>query len=188
MAENLNVSRFRNGDTIPEAISEEEWRTSGDEGKPAWCYYDNDPENGKEYGKIYNWYAVNDPRGLAPEGWHITSDEEWIMLADYLGGEDVAGDKMKSIGAQYWVRLDGSDEYWDRQDAATNESGFSGLPGGVRIWWGTFSLIGNYGGWWSSTENDAASVWYRYLKFGDGSANRNANEKGNGFSVRCLRD
>jgi uncharacterized protein (TIGR02145 family) len=93
---NLDVITFRNGDTIPEAKTNEEWKKAGEEGKPAWCYYDNDPENGKKYGKLYNWYAVNDPRGLAPKGWHVPSDAEWIVLIDYLGGEEVAGTKMKS--------------------------------------------------------------------------------------------
>ena len=86
--ENLNVDKFRNGEIIPEAKSEEEWIEAGDNKKPAWCYYNNDPSNGTKYGKLYNWYAVNDPRGLAPEGWHIPSDKEWDVLTNYLGELD----------------------------------------------------------------------------------------------------
>ena len=93
---NLDVDRFRNGDPIPHAQTEEEWLYAGENGQPAWCYYDNDPKNGKKYGKLYNWYAVNDYRGLAPKGYHIPSDEEWSVLTRFLGGVYIAGDKMKS--------------------------------------------------------------------------------------------
>jgi uncharacterized protein (TIGR02145 family) len=86
MVENLKVSTFRNGDVIPEAKSREEWKIAGTEREPAWCYYDNDPANDDNYGKLYNWYAVNDPRGIAPEGWNVPSDDEWQLLIDYLGG------------------------------------------------------------------------------------------------------
>jgi len=95
-AKNLDVSSFRNGDAITEAKTTAEWTAAGEQGKPAWCYYENDPANGAKYGKLYNWYAVNDPRVLAPKGWHMPSDEEWTILTDYLGGENGAGTKMKS--------------------------------------------------------------------------------------------
>ncbi|MBK7446999.1 MAG: fibrobacter succinogenes major paralogous domain-containing protein [Ignavibacteria bacterium] len=93
MSENLEVSVFRNGDLIPEAQKDSEWKNAGDSGKPAWCHYKNNPANGKKYGKLYNWYAVNDSRGLAPEGWHIPSDTEWTELINYL--RENAGSKMK---------------------------------------------------------------------------------------------
>lgn len=96
MAENLNVDRFRNGDLIPQAKSDEEWKAAGENGKPAWCFYDNNPKNGEKFGKLYNWYTVSDPRGLAPKGWHIPSDKEWTVLTEYLGGGEKAGAKMKS--------------------------------------------------------------------------------------------
>ncbi len=95
MTKNLDVSTFRNGDTIPEIKDGYEWERAGKEGRPAWCYYDNDTSYGRRYGKLYNWYAVNDPRGLAPVGYHIPSDQEWTMLTDYLGLN--AGSKMKSV-------------------------------------------------------------------------------------------
>ena len=86
--ENLNTGKFRNGDNIPEAKTNLEWETAGNEKKPAWCYYNNDPANAKKYGKLYNWYAVKDARGLAPEGYHIASTEEWDALSSYLANLD----------------------------------------------------------------------------------------------------
>ncbi len=95
MTRNLDVDRFQNGDLIPNIESNEEWKKAGENAQPAWCYYDNDPENGKKYRKLYNWFAVNDPRGLAPEGSHITSQKEWNILVEFLGGFKIAGLKMK---------------------------------------------------------------------------------------------
>ena len=96
IASNLNVTHFRNGDVIPEAKTEEEWIKAGKSGSPAWCYYDNDPENGKKYGKLYNWYAIGDKRGLVPEGWHVSANADWRTLIKNLLGVDVAGVKLKS--------------------------------------------------------------------------------------------
>ena len=97
MTQNLKVAHFRNGDSVPYAKTAEEWEKAGKEQKPAWCYYNNDPANDSKYGKLYNWYAVNDPRGLAPAGWHIPSDVEWKQLTDFIGGNQAAGKKLKSI-------------------------------------------------------------------------------------------
>ena len=124
MTKNLDVATFRNGDPIPQAKTDEEWEKAGENQQPAWCYYDNDPANGAKYGKLYNWYAVNDSRGLAPVGYHIPSDAEWTILTDFLGGEKVAGTKMKST--DFWADYEGN------SGNGTNESGFSGLPGGYR--------------------------------------------------------
>src|SRR5665811_638068 len=179
MSANLNVSHFRNGDIIPEAEGANEWKKAGNEGRPAWCYYDNDPINGRSYGKLYNWYAVHDPRGLAPYGWHVPSTFEWYNLSDYLGGEGVAGDKMKSTSG------------WDSNGYGTNVSGFAGLPGGVRFNVdGTFGAVGSHGYWWSSTElsTSTTNAWDRILVYGSGGVTRNDNDKQDGFSVRCLRD
>lgn len=88
MAKNLDVSKFLNGDLIPQAQSAEAWEEAGENAQPAWCYYDNNPENGKIYGKLYNWYAVNDRRGICPQGWHVPSDTEWTKLINYLGGKN----------------------------------------------------------------------------------------------------
>ena len=112
MAENLNVSHFRNGDVIPEIEDNTAWDQASSDGKPAWCYYADDSVNGRHYHKLYNWYAVSDPRGLAPDGWHVPSTLEFTTLTDYLGGEDIAGGKMKTnLG-------------WDNKGNGTNESGF----------------------------------------------------------------
>jgi len=175
-SKNLDVDTFRNGDPIPHAETEEQWKQAGENGKPAWCYNKNDPANGKKYGKLYNWHAVNDPRGLAPEGWHVPSDDEWEILVDHLGGKDIAGTKMKSTGG------------WKNDGNGTNESGFSGLPGGYRDFLGTFSGIGKDGYWWSSTELRTYSAWTCYLYYFNGIVSRNDYDKKNGFSVRCLRD
>ena len=94
--ENLNVAKFRNGDAIPEAKTDEEWQQASANEYPAWCYYNNNKKNAKKYGKLYNWYAVNDPRGLAPEGWHIPSNDDWEGLIYFLGGYEMAGLKIKS--------------------------------------------------------------------------------------------
>jgi len=214
MKENLNVSTFKNGDPIPEVKTDEEWERAGELKQPAWCYYDNDPKNGTKYGKLYNWYAVNDPRGLAPSGYHVPTDEEWTILTDYLGGEDVAGTKMKSTSgwenwidylicancknwnAEYRSNKRGCDVCQDtryhgtksRSGNGTNSSGFNGLPGGGRNFIGAFYNIGEYGYWWSSTEFDTNSAWYRDLNYGSGIVFRNNYFKKNGFSVRCLRD
>jgi len=186
MTKNLDVTTFRNGDPIPEAKTDEEWAKAGENKQPAWCYYDNDPANGAKYGKLYNWYAVIDSRGLAPVGYHIPTDAEWSTFINYLdpnadGGNNnnTAGGKMKSTGTQYWQSTNTD---------ATNESGFSGLPGGFRYGNGTFDGFGSYGGWWSSTEDDATSAWNRDLGYYGGSVLRGYNGKRYGFSVRCLRD
>lgn len=180
MTRNLDVSTFRNCDTIPEAKTECEWKAYDQAGKPAWCYYNNDPANGAKYGKLYNWYAVSDPRGLAPKGWHVPSDVEWAVLIDYLGGEKGwPGYKMKSkLG-------------WDGGGNGTNSSGFSGLPGGYRYEYGSFYGIGHLGYWWSSTED---TTYYQDLALARPLFNmndevfRNFPNKGWGCSVRCLRD
>jgi uncharacterized protein (TIGR02145 family) len=173
---NLNVSTFKNGDAIPEVKTDEAWVKAGEEGEPAWCYYNNDPKNGNKYGRLYNWYAVTDPRGLAPSGWHIPSDAEWTTLTDNLG-DVAAGHKMKSqVG-------------WRDNGNGSNRSGFSGLPGGGRFFNGAFNNIGNNGGWWSSTEASTGSAWFRYLDYINGIVSRNDYYgKTDGFSVRCLRD
>lgn len=166
MTTNLDVNEFRNGDPIPEAKTAEEWRIAAKRKKPVWCYYDNDPVKGEKYGKLYNWYAVNDSRGLAPEGWHIPSDGEWSELSPYLGGEYAAGE------VNYRQTVD--------------DVGFSDLPSGRRLFDGTFEGIGEYGIWWSKTDGIFSTVWIRDMT--NGILYRYTNSKENGFSVRCVRD
>ncbi|MBP7563916.1 MAG: fibrobacter succinogenes major paralogous domain-containing protein [Candidatus Cloacimonetes bacterium] len=143
---------------------------------PAWCYYTSDTEYGKRYGKIYNWYAVIDPRGLSPEGWHVPSDIEWNELEKYLGANDI-GTKIKSPNG------------WQNDGNGTNDSGFNGLPGGYRYSSdGSFNNCGDYGYWWSSTGNLSNDAWYRVLSCFDSKIGRYAGNKRTGFSVRCVRN
>lgn len=174
MTRNLNVSRYRNDDPIPQVQDPSAWAalTTG-----AWCYYENNTVNGTTYGKLYNWYAVNDPRGLAPTGYHVPSDGEWTTLTTFLGGESVAGGKMKAT------------TLWNSPNTgATNSSGFTGLPGGIRNRFGSIFDIGFNGNWWSSSEGGAAFAWARRLVYNYSIAYRLTGYKENGFSVRCLRD
>jgi uncharacterized protein (TIGR02145 family) len=176
MSKNLDVAFYRNGDPIPQVSDSTAWvgLTTG-----AWCYYNNDPKQGNKYGKLYNWYAVNDPRGLAPQGWHIPSEAEWATLETTLGGDALAGGKMKEPGTLNWTTPN---------TGAENSSGFAGLPGANRSFNGVFNLVGTNGNWWSSTELNSTSAWYRYLVFLGGNLYRSFNIKQSGFSVRCIRD
>ena len=170
---NLDVSKFRNGEAIPLAKTNAEWELAGDNKQPA--YYENKGENGTTYGKLYNWFAVNDPRGLAPSGYHIPTDAEWTILTDYLGGESIACTKMKS--KRGWHKSVGN---------GTNTSGFAALPGGYRDYYGNFRYIGIYASWWSSSENGGGDARYRYMD--NNSVKENYHSLYNGLSVRCIKD
>jgi uncharacterized protein (TIGR02145 family) len=176
MTENLNVSHFRNGDLILEAKTNEEWKKALADHKPAYCYYNDFSGYARTYGKLYNWYAVIDPRGLAPTGWHVPSDFQWTVLIGKFGGNNVAGGKMKST----WG--------WSNNDNGTNESGLTCLPGGQRKLDGTFINLGGAGYWWSSSESDTNNAWTLTLDDYYGSIYRNSFLKGLGLSVRCFRD
>ncbi len=176
MAENLRTTTYANGDPIPNVTDDNQW---GDLTTGAWVHYNNDSQYENPYGKLYNWYTVVDPRNVCPTGWHVPTDAEWTVLIDYLGGNSVAGGKMKSTGTQYWE---------SPNTGATNESGFSGLPGDRRTSDGSFGQIGSLGYWWSSTEHSTTNAWLRYLGFVDDDVHKYSNDKLNGFSVRCLRD
>ena len=169
MAKNLNTGRFRNGDIIPEAKTDKEWERAGREGKPAWCYYDNDPENGKKYGRLYNWYAVNDPRGLAPEGWHIPTKAELETLASSAGNNSNA---LKASG----------------QGTGTNATGFSALLAGYRDYGGYFGSLARYTNYWSSTVYDASDAYYMHLNYDDSGISRGSFYRSFGFSIRCVED
>lgn len=180
IAENLNVDKFRNGDPIPQAKTDEEWIDAGINKQPVWCYYKNDPANGVKYGKLYNWYAVNDSRGLAPEGWHIPTNEEWKGLIDYLGGNNIAGGKMKSTV--------GWNPYFNQPETATNESGLSGLPGGFRLYDGRMEDIGSECYWWSSTESLSTTAYHLTLSNIGNYVSPIDRKKEYGMSVRCTKD
>jgi uncharacterized protein (TIGR02145 family) len=192
MIENLNVTTFSNGDPIPEAKTKEEWDKAGVEGRPAWCYYKNNEENGKKFGKLYNWYAANDSRGLAPIGWHIPSDKEWDKLVEYL--KENQGLKMKS--AINW------DEFGDKNEL--NISGFMGLPGGIRDCDGSFDILRGeglfffgmniIGCWWSnnrlspSEELNLPFGSYRGLSVRSNDLLQSTYLKSVGLSVRCVKN
>ena len=179
MTTNLAVTHYRNGDKIPQVKTKAAWHalTTG-----AWCWYNNDSATGAVYGKLYNWYAVNDPRGLAPTGWHVPSDLEWDTLSAYLGHN--AGGKLKDTGT-----IEAGTGLWYAPNAgATNKTGFTGLPGGFRSSNGSFYYIGNNGYWWSSAESNTINAWNCILNYTIGNIYRNTSHKRLGFSVRCLRD
>ena len=177
MKQNLKTSHYRNGDPIPEITSMSLWSslTSG-----AWCWFNNDSvKNAAIYGKLYNWYAINDPRGLAPKGWHVPSEVELATLSLSLGGDLVAGRKLKESGTSHWTTPNAG---------ATNSSGFTGLPGGYCSKEGIFDNIGRYGVWWSSAERSSNLAWYRSLNYSLEDFSGDNDDKRYGFSVRCLRD
>ncbi len=176
ISKNLNMSTFVNGEPIPEAKTAGDWVNASDKKQPAWCYYNNDPSNGSSYGKLYNWYAVNDPRGLAPKGWHIPSDEEWTLMITNLGGESVAGSTIKSTSG------------WNSNGNGSNASGFNGLPGGFRYSIGKFSEVGKSSYWWSSTAFNAGSAGCLNLFNYNDRVSKSHDYKGCGFSVRCIKD
>ncbi len=175
LASNLKTTRYRNGDLILNSTVHTTWLTltSG-----AWCNYENLVSNGTVYGHLYNWYAVNDSRGLAPAGWHVPNEAEWETLIAYLGGETVAGGKLKEIGTNHWQ---------NPNSEATNESGFTALPGGVSNTseWN----INVYGYWWSATSYSSTQAWYRYIYAQNSYVTKlHDNSKTMGLSVRCIKD
>ena len=178
MLRNLDVSKYRNGDDIPQVTDATTWAslTTG-----AWCYYENNSANGTVYGKLYNWFAVNDPRGLAPSGWHVASHTEWGTLQTCLGTDP--GGKIKEEGTSHWLFPN---------TGATNSSGFTALPGGLRggnIDGGDFSGIGKNANWWTSTEIDAALAHTRFVVYTNTFlAFPGFYFKSGGNSVRCVRD
>jgi uncharacterized protein (TIGR02145 family) len=176
---NLNVTRYRNGDIIPQVTDPTQWQTLT---TGAWCYYENLSSNGITYGKLYNWYAVTDSRGLAPIGFHIPTETEWDTMLLCLGDTGVAGGKMKEIGTTHWS---------NPNTEATNSSGFTGLPAGSRSGnSGGFGTIGNNTTWWGVSES-TSNPNYAFtcgLQFNYEFASRNIHPKNYGFSVRCIKD
>ena len=165
MAVNLDVATFRNGDPIPEAKTAEEWLAAYRTESPAWCYYNNVPKNGQEYGRLYNWYAVNDPRGIAPAGWHVPTDAEWQTLIASCGGMGAAFSKLKSV------------------------EGFAALPAGARYYKdASFNHKGNITFWWSASKNDKWNAWYHAMHFGYQQVGRDKGGINTGHSVRCVKN
>lgn len=176
MAENLKVTRYRNGDMIPGIKDDSAWAqlSSG-----AYCHYNNDSSYIAGYGKLYNWYAINDSRGIAPAGWHIPTEEELATLMDHLQGDTIAAGKMKSTGTSQWLLPN---------KGATNESGWAALPGGYRLDNGTWHTMGSNGYWWSTTRSYEIYAWTPRLYTGFADVKREPWYEKYGFAVRCIKD
>jgi uncharacterized protein (TIGR02145 family) len=210
MAENLNAATFRNGDPIPEVKTFEEWQKAGENHQPAWCYYDfrkiqDDPINGAKYGKLYNWYAVNDPRGLAPEGWHVSTDDDWTTLSNTVGGKEKAGYKLKSRTG--WIDWNFENSNDNNRGNGIDLYGFNALPGGEIVWASSFlpyfgiAPIGLLGSFWTSTQtkNEEATNVLQAFSFNLHSQGltdalsidyikREVSWCNHGHSVRCVKD
>ncbi|MFC2100641.1 FISUMP domain-containing protein [Bacteroidota bacterium] len=176
LAENLRTSVYNNGTPIDKVLNDTIWSNLS---TGAYCWYNNDSVTYENmYGKLYNWYAIN-TGNLCPIGWHIPSYAEWKKLTNYLGGDSIAGGKLKEKGTTHWQNPD---------IEATNESGFTALPGGGRYFGGAFYSIGNGGYWWSSTEGSTINAWYWGMSYFHNSIHIEYDDKKFGLSVRCLKD
>lgn len=173
MGDNLNVEEFRNGDEIPNIQSPKEWIKYGEEKKPAWCYYENNTDNRIQYGRLYNWWAVTDGRGLAPMGWHISTETEWKELKIFC--DNKPGNKLKS--KNFWTDKKGTDDY-----------GFSGLPSGYRDKRGKFGKLGSESFYWTSNEFNKGDGIAFYIWSYMSGISKSFKNKAFGFSVRCLKD
>lgn len=176
MAENLRVNHFRNGAIIPEIRDNSTWinqKTS------AWCNYENDASNDLVYGKIYNFYAVSDTQNISPIGWHVPTNSEWSALETTVGRNTSLGGKLKEVGFVHWK---------NPNTGATNETGFTALPGGQRFYLGSFDSKEYNGFWWSSTAANDSMAWYRSLSYGFSIIDGDARLKRFGQSVRCVKD
>jgi uncharacterized protein (TIGR02145 family) len=181
MAENLKTTKYNDNSTIPLVTDASAWAAST---TPAYCWQNNDAATYKAtYGALYNWYVVdatsNGGKNVCPTGWHVPTDAEWTTLTTYLGGVSVAGGKLKETGLTHW---------FDPNTGATNETGFTALPGGARNNNGTYGDVKVGGYWWSSTETWTTYAWYGYIYYNGTDVNSSNSPERNGFSVRCVRD
>lgn len=177
IAENLKTTKFNDGTDIPNVTGTDDWI---DLSSPGFCWYNNDETTyGDTYGALYNYYAVTDPKGLCPTGYHVASDSEWATLITYVGGEAVAGGKLKEEGTTHWT---------DPNTGATDEYSFTALPSGRRNNDGNFFYIMTNGRWWSSTQYDNIDAWTRGMAFDDAAVDRDSRQKTYGLSVRCVKD
>ncbi len=189
MSENLKTTHYNNGDAIPNITNNGDWGslTTG-----AYSDYDNNPSNSDTYGRLYNWYTVDDDRGVCPDGWHVPSDEEYKTLEMYLGMSQTDADASGWRGTNEGSKLAGNANLWNdgnlENNAEFGTSGFNGVPSGYRNYSnGGYYGIGDYGSFWSSTENDSYDAWFRVLGYDNADVNRYGNFKRSGFSVRCVR-
>jgi uncharacterized protein (TIGR02145 family) len=181
MAENLKTTRYLNGDLIGTTTSADLDISAEDTAKYQWAYEGNE-NNVTTYGRLYTLYAVTDNRNACPSGWHVPSDEDWTILTTLAGGEAVAGDKLRESGTTHWGVTN---------TGATNETGFTALPGGYRELSGSYNYIGDDGMWWSSTQSSWETSTGSYFKKTGGDRKKSGssfNFLNTGYSVRCLKD
>jgi len=176
MKENLKVTHYSNGEVIPNVTDNTTWSNLA---TGAYCNYNNDVNNVITYGNLYNWFTVVDSRNLCPTGWHVPNDAEWTTLSNYLGGYNIAGGKLKEAGLAHWN---------SPNTDATNETGFTSLPGGSRNNVGTYLGIGNYGYWWTTTPNVSVLVYGRFMNYNNSDIYGISDVWSNGYSVRCLKN
>ena len=191
MAENLKVTHYRNGESIPTGYSNTGWASLS---TGAYSKYNDDDVNAETYGLLYNWFAVNDPRGLAPIGWHVAADSDWKQLENFLGmsQNDVDGTMWRGSneGGQLADRVDLWYDGILNSSPVFGVSGFSAIPGGYRgdINEGMYAFLGYYAYFWTATEYDGEHAWHRHLRYDRLQVDRNTNRKKIGFSARCVRD
>jgi len=192
MAENLKVTHYRNGDAIPTGHSNSEWSNLYDTETGAYCVYDDNEANADTYGYLYNWYAVDDSRNIAPEGWHVPTDDEIKALEMYLGMSQSEADDTGYRGTNEGSKLAGNADLWNSGALENNSefgsSGFTALPGGYRFSSGNYYYMGFFGYFWSSAEYDSYDAWTRGLIYDISDVYRYNGSKQYGFSVRCIRD
>jgi uncharacterized protein (TIGR02145 family) len=177
MADNLESTHYHNGDSIRYAPTNEDWIDAAKKKEGAWCYYNNDKANNSKYGKLYNYYAEQDPRDFTPIGYHKPTDAEWLVLTNYLGGEKIAGFKMKSTTG------------WDNNGNGDNSTGFNAVPAGYRYNTGGFDNMGKSSLFWSSTPHADTNAWTHYLTYYNGEVYfTDKVSKNGGLSIRCIRD
>jgi uncharacterized protein (TIGR02145 family) len=185
---NLNVDRFNNGDLIPEVKTGEEWQKYSIKKQPAWCFYDNNPEYGDKFGRLYNWHAVIDPRGIIPDGWHIPSSQEFELLVIFLGGQLNFDEKANFDASK---KLKSTTEWITKKWIGNNKSGFNGLPAGLRNYAGCDMKLGLFGVWWSKTDDGQEWAWKMELNSGqkyNGFSLIQKSSTASGYSIRYLRN
>jgi uncharacterized protein (TIGR02145 family) len=176
MVENLKTTKYNDGTEIPQVRESELWQELE---SPSYCWYINNQSTyGDTYGVLYNWFTVNTGQ-LCPKGWQVPTDEEWTELIDFINSEGTDGGKLKETGTTHWA---------EPNNGATNETGFTALPGGGRGINGSFNGVGSVGIWWSATEYDPNTAWGRSMFYNIGNVGKSNYGKKNGFSIRCLKD
>ena len=176
MKQDIKATHYSNGDAIPNVTDGNAWGTLT---TGAYCNYNNDAGNTLTYGRIYNFFTVADSRNLCPTNWHVSTDAEWTTLTNYLGGASIAGGKLKEAGTSHWASVN---------VGATNETGFTALPGGFRDVDGTYYENGENAYWWSSNEYNATDALFWNIPYHHNNAYNNTGNKNYGVSVRCVKD